>query len=455
MNPLLARQIRKFLPHVDPNAEAWRSFFKAVSSAYTELEQDRDFLEHTLEVTSDELTEANEKLRRESERRLASVSRYYEQTLDLQQGMILCLDKTPDGFRYTLCRGQLLQRLGFSSPAEIEGKYVHDAAGPAQAMLLNEAFQRVWEGANVSLSFATVDGIELFTLMRPRIEHGVVREIVAACMEVTALKDAERELRAAKERAEAADRAKSEFLAVMSHEIRTPLNAVLGFAEMLKDSPLNAEQQDWAATICTSGESLLALMGDILEYSKIEAGRLVLHPEPISLPSLLDAVVHIFRPRAAAKQVTLTTAIDPSVPVYISIDALRLRQILVNLVGNAVKFTPRGSIEIAVTLAAPATAPGEPCVLRFAVTDSGIGIPAERRERLFKAFSQVDSSSTRQYGGTGLGLAISHRLAHLFGGEIGVDTEPGRGSTFYFTVRAPIVTLTRGTSPATPASAEK
>jgi signal transduction histidine kinase len=449
VNALLARQIRKFLPHVDPNAEAWRSFFQAVGSAYTELEQDRDFLEHTLEVTSDELTEANEKLRRESERRLASVSRYYEQTLDLQQGMILCLDKTPEGFRYTLCRGQLLQRLGFASPAEIEGKYVRDAAGPDQAILLNEAFQRAWDGEDVSLSFATVDGIELFTLMRPRIEHGTVREIVAACMEVTALKDAERELRAAKERAEAADRAKSEFLSVMSHEIRTPLNAVLGFGEILKDSPLTPEQQKWVTTICTSGEALLALIEDILDFSQIEAGRLVLRAEPVSLPSLLEATLHLFRPRAAAKQVALTATLDPAVPAYISVDALRLRQILVNLVGNAVKFTPRGTVDIAVTLAAPATAPGEPCVLRFAVTDSGIGIPAERHERLFKAFSQVDSSSTRQYGGTGLGLVISHRLAHLLGGEIGVDSEPGRGSTFFFTVRAPVVTLTRGTTPAT------
>ncbi len=448
MNALLTRQIRKFLPHVDPNAEAWRSFFQAVGSAYTELEQDREFLEHTLEVASDELTEANEKLRHESERRLASVSRYYEQTLELQQGMILCLDQTPDGFRYTLCRGQLLQRLGFASPSEIEGKYVRDAAGPEQATLLNEAFQRVWKGENVSLSFATVDGIELFTLMRPRIEHGTVREIIAACMEVTPLKDAERELRAAKERAEAADRAKSEFLSVMSHEIRTPLNGVLGFAEILTDSPLTPEQQKWVATIRSSGESLLSLIEDILDFSQIEAGRLQLHAEPISLSTLLEAVLHVFRPRATAKQLTLTASFDPAVPAYIRIDSLRLRQILVNLVGNAVKFTPRGAITVKVTLAAPAAAPGEPCVVGFAVTDSGIGIPAERHERLFKAFSQVDSSSTRQYGGTGLGLVISHRLAHLLGGEIGVDSEPGRGSTFFFTVRAPVVTLTPGTVPA-------
>ena len=136
MNPLLARQIRKHLPHVDPDDAAWRNFFAAVGSAYVELENDREFLEHTLEVTSDELTEANEKLRRESERQLASLIRYYEQTLEFQQGMILCVHHTPAGFRHTLCRGQLLQRLGFT-PADFEGKLVDEISGPGQAALLN------------------------------------------------------------------------------------------------------------------------------------------------------------------------------------------------------------------------------------------------------------------------------------------------------------------------------
>ena len=454
MNPLLARQIRKHLPHVDPDDAAWRDFFSAVGAAYGELENDREFLEHTLEVTSDELTEANEKLRRESERQLASLIRYYEQTLEFQQGMILCVHHTPAGFRHTLCRGQLLQRLGFT-PAEIEGKLVDEVSSPAQAALLNGAFTRAWAGEHVALSFANDEGIELFAVMRPRVENGAVKEIIASCIEITPLKEAERELRSAKERAESADRAKSEFLAVMSHEIRTPLNAVLGFSEILKASPLAADQLTWVNTICVAGESLLSLIDDILDFSKIEAGRFALHIAPASVPTLLEAAVSLFRQRATAKNITLTTAIAPEVPKYISTDGQRLRQILANLVGNAVKFTPSGSVRVSVELVTPAPAPDEPCELRFTVDDSGIGIPLERRERLFKPFSQVDSSTTRHYGGSGLGLAISQRLVHLLGGQIGVESEPGRGSTFSFTIRAPAASLPWAPAPTTAAAAAR
>ncbi|MCX6956181.1 MAG: ATP-binding protein [Verrucomicrobia bacterium] len=275
--------------------------------------------------------------------------------------------------------------------------------------------------------------------MRPRLENGVVREIVAACVEVTALKDAERELRTAKERAEAADRAKSDFLAVMTHEIRTPLNAVLGFSEVLRDSPLSPEQRKWLAAVSAGGESLLALIEDILDYSRIESGRLQLQAEPVALASLLSAVVAQASPRAAAKNLPIVTECAPDVPDYILTDSTRLRQILRNLVGNAVKFTTQGSVRVAVALASPPARPGESCLLRFTVTDTGIGIAADRRDRLFKAFSQVDSSSTRQYGGTGLGLAICQRLTHLLGGEIGVETERGVGSAFTFTIRTTVV----------------
>lgn len=450
MNALLVRQIRKHLPQANPEDPVWRNFFAAVSSAYDELENDREFLEHTLEVTSDELTAANEKLRQESERQLASLSRYFEQTLELQQGMIVCVHRTAEGFRHTLCRGQLVQRLGLK-PSEIEGKLIEDIAPPQQAAILNEAFGRAWNGEQVSLSFTTSEGIELFILMRPRMENEAVREIIASCIEITALKGAENELRTAKERAEAADRAKSEFLAVMSHEIRTPLNAVIGFSEILKTSDLTPQQLNWVNTICSAGESLLALIEDILDFSKIEADQLSINLAPVALSPLLSAVVSLFEQRASLKDVALSIEIDENVPADITTDAQRLRQILINLFGNAVKFTQRGSVRLSVSLLAPAASAEQPCVLRFTVTDSGIGIPPDRSQRLFKPFSQVDSSTTRLYGGTGLGLAISQRLVRLLGGEIGFVSELARGSKFFFTLHAPVTPPTE-TIPSPPPS---
>lgn len=434
MNPLLARQLRKYLPDLDPAQAPWRDFLSAVDRAYTDLEQDRTFLEHTLEVTSSELTEANEKLRRETEKQLASLSRYYQQTLELQQGMILCVRRTERGFVHTLCRGQLLARIGLA-PEDIEGRFIDDVAPPPQSDILNAAYERAWSGETHSFAFTTSDGIELLIVMRPRRERDQVEEVIAACLEITALKQAERQLRAAKERAEAADRAKSEFLAVMSHEIRTPLNAVLGFASLLQQSPLNEEQQSWLTTICTSGESLLALLNDILDFSKIEAGHLELRCEPVALAALLDQLGSMFRARADEKGLVIEISAPPDLPQVILTDPQRLTQVLTNLVGNAVKFTPRGSIRIEAR-ALPPQPPRSDRRIYFAIHDTGIGIPQNRRDRLFKPFSQVDSSTTRNYGGTGLGLAICDRLVRLLGGEITVDSTPGEGSTFAFTIRA-------------------
>lgn len=438
MNALLARQLRKYLPDLDLNDPRWAAFVDVVDAAYVEHDQDRAFLERTLEVTSAELTEANEKLRREAEKQLASLNRYYQQALEYQQGMILCVRRTPRGFEHILCRGELITRLGLT-PADIEGRTIDEVAPPAHAATLNAAFERAWNGEPHSFAYTTIDGFELFCMLRPRIENGGVQEIIASIVEITALKQAERELRAAKERAEAADRAKSEFLAVMSHEIRTPLNAVLGFASLLQYSPLNPEQRTWLKTIGESGESLLALINDILDFSKIEAGQLTLHVESLELAALLDQLGSMFRSRVEAKGVTLDLVTAPGVPEAIVSDPQRLRQILVNLIGNAVKFTPQGSIRVLVYSGPPAPdfAPDER-QLYFAVADTGIGIPPDRRDRLFKPFSQVDSSTTRHYGGSGLGLAICDRLVRMLGGEITCESKPDQGSTFTFWVKVKV-----------------
>jgi len=257
------------------------------------------------------------------------------------------------------------------------------------------------------------------------------------------------ELRRAKEQAESANQAKSSFLAMMSHEIRTPMNGVIGMAHLLRDTPLTPTQREYLQTIESSGESLLTIINDILDYSKIEAGRIELEHLPFELRQCLGEALDLFSTRTAGGPLTLTSTVDPTVPGWIVGDATRLRQILVNLIGNAVKFTTRG--EIAVTVQVEATAPA--LQLHFAVRDTGIGIPADRLDRLFKSFSQVDSSTSRKFGGTGLGLAISQRLAALLGGRMWVESTAGVGSTFHFTITTTPHQPAAPAAPDTPAPA--
>jgi PAS domain S-box-containing protein len=364
--------------------------------------------------------------------------------------------------RFLIANAATLRSLGAKSMAEVEGKTDFDFLPRERAQQFFDDEQRI-----VLTGVGMVNHEELLidaagnarwlstTKVPLHAESGEVIAIVGISHDVSERRALEAELRRAVEAAESASKAKSEFLARMSHEIRTPMNGIIGMTELTLDTELTREQRECLQMVLTSGESLLTVINDVLDFSKIEAGKLQLETAPFPIRDSLADAVRSLGLRAQQKGLELACHVAPDVPDLLVGDLGRLRQIIVNLVGNAIKFTPQGEIVVHVTSdketgRQPDKEKGEgasavslsgclPVSLSFEVSDTGIGIPPEKHQAIFEPFEQVDGSTTRQYGGTGLGLAISAQLVQLMGGRMWVESEVGRGSRFHFTARFKLV----------------
>lgn len=335
---------------------------------------------------------------------------------------------------------------GASSAKELIGKTDIEIQPAPLGRQLYEAEQRLMETGEVTRfreKHKQPDGsiCHVESIKSPfKNNEGTVIGLVGITRDITEQVENEQKILQAQQAAEDANKAKSSFLAMMSHEIRTPMNGVIGAASLLENTPLTEFQAEMVRTIETCGENLMAVINDILDYSKIEAGKVDLENIPFSPRECIENSLDVFTYPAHQKNLELVLFIEPDVPKALSGDPVRLRQILVNLLGNALKFTKKGEIIVKTELL-PIDEDNDHCHLKFSVRDTGIGISAETQTRLFKSFSQADASSTREYGGTGLGLVISRRLAELMGGTMWFESEKGKGSTFYFTIDLPLSSI--------------
>jgi PAS domain S-box-containing protein len=466
------------------------TLLERVSETYAQQDRDLALIRRSLELSSEELSSVNQKLRDDataSAQALAALQRAFDamrkeggadafghsEDLVIMAEQVAGLTRDRERMRLALAKSEERFDLAMRGANDgvwdwdLETNTVYysprwkamlghdeDEIGPAlkewsdrvhpedldmALAMVNAHLSGITPHFEVTFRFRHKDGHYLWMLSRGlavRDAAGKAVRMVGTHTDVSAQKRAEEALIQLKDAAEAANRAKSEFLANMSHEIRTPMNGVLGMLTLALDTPLSEEQHEYLDLARSSADALLHILNDILDFSKIEAGRMDVHLEGIDPRELANELARFLEPRCREKGLSFVCKIDPTLPARVLADPVRLRQVLVNLLGNAIKFTARG--EICLSLRRETDPSGD--ALRIGVSDSGIGIAPERQAEVFKAFTQADNSITRRFGGTGLGLTISNRLVQLMGGHMGsasqlrLDSELGRGSEFFFTL---------------------
>jgi two-component system, sensor histidine kinase and response regulator len=418
------------------------SLIAAFNQMLDRIQQRDAALQNSKDQSESRVQERTRQLQEEVDERIRA-----EETLSVERGMLRALiDNVPDFMyvkdaesRFVVANASLARSRGLKSPNEMllksdfdfypeelaSGYYIDDQQVIRSKQPLFDREEESFDSLG-NKTWVLTTKVPLFD------KAGHVTGLAGVGRDITERQRTEREMQAATETAEAASRAKSEFLANMSHEIRTPLNGVIGMTDLALETELNAEQRECLETVKTSADSLLTVINDILDFSKIEAGKIDLDPLDFNLRDSLEATLKTLALQAHGKGLELLCEVASTVPPAVRGDPGRLRQILVNLVGNAIKFTNHG--EVALGVSAVETGAKE-CLLKFTVSDTGIGIAPEKQKLIFEPFTQADTSTTRQYGGTGLGLTISARLVAMMGGTIWVESELGRGTRFCFTAR--------------------
>lgn len=439
LHPTLKRQLKRVGAdeNYPPTLEAWQELLTRVNTAYQGADQERYVLERTLSISSNEMQKLYENLKRSSEsalnqekdKLLSILTSLADGILEIDiQGNILYANPvalaTLNMTHAALTNKQLLDffRLHSADLTPIEDNHqLESLLQQTKGLRDDNALLIRTDQSHLAVSFA----------LSPIQQNNSIAGYVVTFRDMSLQKAAEEELRKAKELAEDAAETKANFLATMSHEIRTPLNGVIGTATLLSDTSLDATQQEYVSTLKRSAEVLLSLINDILDFSKMDAGKLTLESIPFAPTALINDLNSMFQSQFEQKNLKTHYQLDDKLPTWLLGDEHRLRQVLINLIGNALKFTEQGEVTVYVKLVGVL---GNQCRIRFSVQDTGIGISTVAQARLFEAFTQADGSTTRQFGGTGLGLSISKKIVELMKGKLQVESTEGQGSRFFFDI---------------------